>query len=229
MPETIDTEYYEVADETGLAGRLLLKAREKMAADFMAMAAPDASTTILDVGVSDVQMRGANHLESVYPHKARMSACGLGAGAEFRKAFPEIAYTQIVPNAPLPFGDRAFDVAVANAVLEHVGSTEKQRAFVRELMRVARTVFLTVPHRYFPVEHHTAIPFLHFFDPTFRLGCRLLKKERWLREDNLILMTQDRLKALAPEGAKVGRTGLPLGPFSSNLYLFIDQETDRPL
>ena len=229
MPETIDTEYYEVVDETGLAGRLLLKAREKMAADFMAMAAPDASTTILDVGVSDIQMRGANHLESVYPHKARMSACGLGAGAEFRKAFPEIAYTQIVPNAPLPFGDRAFDVAVANAVLEHVGSTEKQRAFVRELMRVARTVFLTVPHRYFPIEHHTAIPFLHFFDPTFRLGCRLLKKERWLREDNLILMTQDRLKALAPEGAKVGRTGLPLGPFSSNLYLFIDQETDRPL
>ena len=41
---------------------------------------------------------------------------------------------------------------------------------MRELCRVAGRVFISVPNRYFPVEHHTAIPLLHFWDKGFELG-----------------------------------------------------------
>ena len=67
----------------------------------------------------------------------------------------------------MPFADKAFDIAVSNAVLEHVGAEQHQAAFVRELSRVARRVFISVPNRYFPVEHHTAIPLLHFWKRGF--------------------------------------------------------------
>jgi hypothetical protein len=94
--------------------------------------------------------------------------------------------------------------------------------FVAELMRVAQKVFITVPHRFFPVEHHTAIPFAHYFDRTFALACRALGKAEWTDEANLILMSKGRLRALAPAGAVIVHTGLRLGPMSSNLLLFVD-------
>jgi hypothetical protein len=60
----------------------------------------------------------------------------------------------------LPFADSAFDILTSNAALERVGSLENQRSFLRELLRVGKKIFVTVPNRLFPVEHHTAIPLL---------------------------------------------------------------------
>lgn len=103
---------------------------------------------------------------------------------------------------------------------------------VEELGRVARRVFITVPNRFFPVEHHTAIPLAHYLDGTFRIACMIAGKSEWTDEQNLILMTRKRLLGLAalvaesasakssnPMSAAVGYTGLSLGPLSSNLYL----------
>jgi len=73
-----------------------------------------------------------------------------------------VDYRRIEPNAPLPFNANSFDIATANAVLEHVGSFEKQVLFVGELCRVARRVFVTVPNKFFPVENHTALPLAHY-------------------------------------------------------------------
>ena len=52
----------------------------------------------------------------------------------------------------------------------------------------------------------------------------MLGKDAWADERNLILMSLQRLAALAPSGpaARIGTTGIGLGPFSSNLYLLID-------
>ena len=125
---------------------------------------------------------------------------------------------------PLPFADRHFDIATSNAVLEHVGSHAAQVTFVTELTRVARCVFITVPHRFFPAEHHTSIPFLHWNNSTFALACRVLGKQEWADPANLILMTRRRLRLLCPgQDARIGMTGIRLGPFSSNLYMLIGQ------
>ncbi len=123
----------------------------------------------------------------------------------------------------MPFVDEAFDIAVSNAVLEHVGSRAAQVGFVRELRRVARKAFITVPNRYFPVEHHTGLPFVHFRDATFARfrACNLTGKNKWATSTELILMSKSNLRSFAPDGSKptIGYTGLLLGPFSSNLYL----------
>ena len=63
----------------------------------------------------------------------------------------------------LPFADGAFDLGFSNAVVEHVaGGRDGQRRFVHELCRVARRVFVTTPNRWFPLEVHTLLPFVHW-------------------------------------------------------------------
>jgi hypothetical protein len=219
----VDGKYYAAVPPRSLGERLTIAARDRIYDDFIRHCRPGPQDAILDVGVSDVVNDAANLLERKYPRPDRITALGLGDGTDFCAAFPAVAYRRIAANQPLPFGDKSFAIATSNAVLEHVGSRANQERFVAELMRVARTVFITVPHRFFPVEHHTAIPLAHYFDRTFALACRALGKAEWADEANLILMSKRRLRALAPAAAVVAHTGLRLGPLSSNLLLFIGQ------
>jgi len=186
--------------------------------------APGPETEILDVGVSDVINDGANVLERKYPFLDRVTACGLGDAPDFQSAFPACAYRKIAPRDPLPFPDKRFAIAASNAVLEHVGSRREQVKFLAELCRVARRVFVSVPNRFFPLEHHTSLPFVHYFDSSFKAACRLTGKREWAEESNLILMSAGRLRGLAAAVGVVGligHTGLRCGPVSSNLYFVI--------
>jgi hypothetical protein len=222
MSKVIDEKYYQVVPNGSLAKRVLNRARDRIYDDFLATARPKPTDTILDVGISDVVSDDANVVERKYPYPERITACGLGDAVEFKASYPKIRYVKIPPNQRLPFEDDAFEVATSNAVLEHVGSRENQSLFVSELGRVARRVFISVPHRYFPVEHHTALPFAHYSECLFAAACRATGKDEWSDPANLILMTRKRLFELAaPIGRKasVGYTGLRLGLFSSNLYL----------
>jgi hypothetical protein len=223
MPdEEIDSKYYQVARPGGLAERLVIKARDGIYRDFKRLCRPEGEDTLLDVGVSDVIGDSPNLLERLYPRRDRITAVGLGREEAFQAAFPEVCYVRIEPHAPLPFADQSFAIATSNAVLEHVGSTDNQRRFLAEMMRVARKVFVSVPHRYFPVEHHTGIPLLHFLDGTFNQACRMLGKSHWADRANLILMSRTGLRDLWPasEPVTVGLTGLRIGPFSSNIYAY---------
>lgn len=223
-PTHVDSRYYEVAAPQSVAERLVIRARDRIYHDFVRLCRPRPEDTILDVGVSDVVGDAANVLERRYPYPARITAAGLGTAEDFRAAFPDMTYRRIVAGAKLPFADQAFDIVTSNAVLEHVGSAAEQRRFVAEMLRVGRRIFVTVPHRFFPVEHHTAIPLLHWMDVSFALACRLLGKQDWSRPENLILMSRRRLRAACPPGtrAEIGRTGILLGPCSANLYLYAE-------
>jgi Methyltransferase domain len=129
----IDEQYYREVPRGSVAERVFISARERIFRDFMARMRPSPSDQILDVDVSEVVNDGANVLEGRYPHQNNVTACGLGTGAEFKKAFPQVRYVQIGPNARLPFDDSTFDIATSNAVLEHTGSFENQSFFLHEI------------------------------------------------------------------------------------------------
>jgi hypothetical protein len=221
----LDKKYYRALPAHSLGERVAIAARNRIYNDFIRVCRPEANDSILDIGVSDVVGDAANMLEQKYPYPEKITALGLGSAEDFRAAFPAVRYVRIAPNRPLPFKEDAFDIATANAVLEHVGSRDNQEFFIGEMLRVARKIFVSVPNRLFPVEHHTAIPFLHFWNRSFIFACKMMNADDWLDEKNLILMSKAELATLVPSlpETEVDYTGIRLGRFSSNLFLTVEK------
>jgi hypothetical protein len=215
----VDEIYYGSYDRLGLIPAMMRRARARMLADFMSMMRPEIGQTIVDISVSDVINDEANFLEQHYPHRQDITCVGLGDGSAVLAAYPGVAYQRVEPNALLPFPDKKFAIATCNAVLEHVGGDAERRAFVAEMVRVADRVFVTVPNRWFPVEHHTATPLLHYWPSAFRAYCRATGKSHWASPANLEFLSASYLAGLFPRGLRteVRYSGLPFGPFSSNL------------
>jgi hypothetical protein len=67
----------------------------------------------------------------------------------------------------LPFDDRAFDLAYASSVIEHIDPADRP-AFAAEVRRVARGWFVQTPAWSFPIEPHALLPAAHWLPATLR-------------------------------------------------------------
>jgi SAM-dependent methyltransferase len=220
--QNIDDIYYAHGLKLPLAKRLTIHARERMFEHFMEVMEPGPDSRILDFGVSEAVTDESNALERRYPYPQNILCAGVGDGEAVRAAFPLVQRLSITPGAALPLPDQSFDIAYSNAVLEHVGSDEMRAFIVRDLLRVAKRLYFTVPNRWFPVEHHSGVPLLHYYPPLFR---RLLKNtglKHWTDPRELAFLSASSVKTFIPEGAvwQSAYCGLVMGPFSSNLAVW---------
>lgn len=120
---------------------------------------------ILDVGFSEEEWSAQdNFIEKYYPHPSQLTALGIDTPKEFLKRYPAVRAVQY-DGKTFPFEDASFDICWSNAVVEHVGDREDQVRFLREIKRVSKGAFVTTPNKYFPLELHTRVPFLHFLLP----------------------------------------------------------------
>jgi hypothetical protein len=147
------------------AARVSLWSRERKLRLFLEHYEPGPETTVLDVGVTDAPYGAGstdNYFEAHYPWPERITAVGTTELDRFAAAFPQVRVVR-ADGRDLPFADGEFDLCFSNAVVEHVaGGRPGQRRFVGELCRVARRVFVTTPNRWFPVDPHTLLPFVHW-------------------------------------------------------------------
>jgi SAM-dependent methyltransferase len=196
-----------------LADSISLRSRERKLRLFLDELRPTSETTVLDVGADELGFGEGdgcgtlNFFEERYPWPERVTALGLHDGAGFRSRYPQIPYVQGDACA-LPFEDGSFDIVFSNAVIEHVGGRERQRAFVSEAIRVGRRVFITTPNRRFPVEVHTRLPFVHWLPdalshPLYRATGRDIGPE-------VELLTRRSLAALFPGRVRIVSLGLTL-------------------
>ncbi len=151
-----------------LAARVSLANRRRKMRLFFELLRPTAELRVVDVGVSDSGFGAGsgpegthNFFEALYPWPQRITAVSTQYLDRFQEAFPDVRCVR-ADGRDLPFVDGEFDIAFSNAVVEHVGGRDEQRAFVHELCRVARRVFVTTPNRWFPVEVHTLLPLVHW-------------------------------------------------------------------
>ena len=166
---------------------------------FMTEFTPDRRETILDIGVtSDQSYTSSNYLEALYPYKDKITAAGLDEGAGFLESiYPGLNF--VCANAlALPFADSSFDLVHSSAVLEHVGCIENQAKMISECLRVCRRgICLTTPNRWFPIEVHTKIPFIHWLPKDWgRVVFRRFGYDFFAREENLNLMTATELRRI---------------------------------
>ncbi len=121
--------------------------------------------SILDIGVG-VEWQGAqNTLHEAFSQGtidiAQLVACGIEDLGELRTKYNKSRF--VYGNGfALPFATNSFDIAYSNAVIEHVFPIDKRKHFIREMLRVARGVFITTPNKWFPIEVHSRLPFVHW-------------------------------------------------------------------
>lgn len=190
---------YNVAAADSLPARVAAWQRRHMYAAFVRALAPTAEETVLDVGVtSDQGYSHSNYFEAWYPHKQRITACGLDDARFLEAQYPGLRFVQ-ADGRDLPFEDGQFDIVHSAAVIEHVGNFDNQAKFIRELWRVSRRgIFVTTPNRWFPVEFHTVLPLVHWLPkPVFRGLMRRSGRAFFADENNLNLMTRRELMAAA--------------------------------
>jgi ubiquinone/menaquinone biosynthesis C-methylase UbiE len=121
---------------------------------------PTQQMKVLDVG-AEINPDGKNELQFIesYPWKNNISAVNLCTEdiALIKKHYPEID-AKIGDACSLPWPDKYFEVIYSNAVIEHVGSIEKQKKMASEIMRVGKRWFVTTPNRWYPFEFHMRLP-----------------------------------------------------------------------
>lgn len=216
---------YNVAAPDSLANRATGLMRRRMYECFLSTVAPQASETLLDVGVTSDQVHEfSNYLVAWYPHKHNITAAGIDDASFLETRYPGVKFVRADGRA-LPFESGSFDIVHSSAVIEHVGNRQQQAAFVAELYRVARrAVCFTTPNRWFPVEVHTSVPLLHWLPPpTYRRLLRTIGLPFFADEQNLNLLSsgdlRDICRLLGINGTQIRR--MRLGGFTSNLVAFI--------
>jgi Methyltransferase domain len=199
---------YNVAAPNGLAARIARYQRRKMFRAFLVFAGAAPSDTVLDIGVtSDRGYDHSNYLEAWYQHKQSITAVGLDDACFLAQDYPGVRFLR-ADGRELPFRDATFDYVHSSAVLEHVGSRERQVQLLREAWRVSRKgVFFTTPSRWFPVEFHTLLPLLHWL-PVRRYRAILAKLGYgfFASEDNLNLLSRRSLAGIANAAGITGQT-----------------------
>jgi hypothetical protein len=157
-----DNHYY-LLDPDSVQVRIATRQRRQMYRRLIEFFHPGADTTILDVGVtSDRTYANSNYLEAWHPYRRCITALGLSDASHLRVMYPGITFVR-GDGLMLPFSNRSFDIVHCAAVIEHVGLIQRQRQLVVECARVADQGFMiTTPYRWFPIELHTSIPFLHW-------------------------------------------------------------------
>lgn len=193
-----------------LASRVSLASRERKLQLFLDLNKPGPETTVVDVGVTDAPFGDGstdNFLEALYPWPERITGVGHTELDRFAAAFPRVRVVR-ADGRELPFRDGEFDLGFSNAVVEHVaGGRDEQRRFVGELCRVARRVFVTTPNRWFPLDPHTRLPFVHWLPA----GSRRDRLLRWRGFDDVLdPLGPSELASLFPYPVRVLNRGLTL-------------------
>ena len=87
--------------------------------------------------------------------------------------------------------DNSFDIVHSNATIEHVGSFDNQVSFVREALRICRkSIFIQTPNRFYPIDFHTILPFIHWLPKKIhRKILKQLKLDFYSKEENLNLLS----------------------------------------
>lgn len=153
--------------------------------------------SILDVGSTADIGKSSNAFLHFFKADTIVSVSDQEITETTRGQFPHIEFRKD-NGLELDIEDSSFDLVFSNAVIEHVGNLQNVERFILEAVRVAKyRVVLITPNRWFPLETHTKLLFLHWFPPKyFRLFLKKLGMKFFSMEENLNLLSKSMLHSV---------------------------------
>ena len=87
------------------------------------------------------------------------------------------------------------DLVISSATIEHVGDFNNQVAKVKNMILLSRKyIVISTPNRFYPIEFHTKLPFLHWLPKkVFRKALLLLNMKYFADQNNLNLLSKAEL------------------------------------
>lgn len=212
----------------GLKTYFSMRARKKMYNMFEKYTNPKASDEVLDLGATpDTKLADSNLFDKLYPYKEKLTVASIENCEELVQTLKLKKFVYNYPKKALPFKDKEFDICFCSAVLEHVGNHDDQQFFLNECKRVSKKTFLTTPYRFFPLEMHTFIPFLHWLPWNwFQAIVRHTKGEFWANSDNLMLCSKRDIKKMNLGSAEVKIKFVHTIGLPSNMIIMINNEQE---
>lgn len=206
----------------GFGPKLAWKVRLSIYQELINQINIDSNWRVLDAGVTSDRTPDSNFFEHLFPYPSSLTAVGLEDASFLEQEYPGLRFIK-ADACSLPFPDDSFDLAFCSAVIEHVGSRQKQMQLIKELTRVGKITVITTPNRFFPLEFHTLTPFIHWLRPSiFRKFLRLTGRPFFGDEKNLNLLCESDLDNLIKAcGKKFEKHHQKLWGMNSNLVYYI--------
>ena len=88
------------------------------------------------------------------------------------------------------------DLVISNATIEHVGNFYNQIKMIKNIKKLSKKFFvITTPNRYYPIDFHTKLPFIHWLSKkVHKKILSFLKLDFFSKEENLNLLSEKDLK-----------------------------------
>ena len=205
----------------------LLENREKILKIFFNEIHYNNEKSLLDVGTTSSSDKNHNLILQKTLNNKNITCISNQDCNFLKKKFPNVKEFIIADGCNNQLDDNTYDIVYSNATIEHVGSYNNQKLFISECLRVAKkNIFITTPNRYFPLDFHTKIPFIHMLPkPIHRKILNLFGYSFVAKEKNLNLLSKNDLIRLC-EKLKIKNYKIisyKLYFFTSNLLLVIQK------
>ena len=161
---------------------------------FLKLVSPKKYEKILDVGTTASLDEHENLLITSYPFKSRIYCLSNQNLNKFNSRYKEIKIFR-GDGRKMNFKTNQFDYVISTATIEHVGSFKNQVKFVEECFRVSKKkLFITTPNRFYPIDFHTRLPFIHWLPKFIHRKILTILNENFLnKEKNLNLLCKKSL------------------------------------
>ena len=176
--------------------KITLNARNQFFNLFLTNNAYSDNKTIIDVGTTPSVDKEQNIFLEKTKNNKNITCLSNQDCKILKKKYENIKNIFVGDGKNTAFDNNSFDIAHSNATIEHVGSFTNQVSFVKELVRISReSVFIQTPNRFYPIDFHTILPFIHWLPKHIhRKMLKFLKLDFYSEEENLNLLTEKNLK-----------------------------------